>query len=62
MGGTLGAVAIGTSAHPDLPADVQEFSDEQQGQSTSAYNSNWRDLASLIVRVVGPGTLGQGLK
>jgi hypothetical protein len=60
MGGTLGAVAVGASAHRSgFASRCTGILVEQVGSKPFSYNSSWRDLASLIIRGVGSGTLGQ---
>jgi hypothetical protein len=62
MRGTLGAIAIGTSAHRSgFASRWTGILNEQVGSKPSGYNSSWRDLASLIVCGVGFGIMRQGL-
>jgi hypothetical protein len=62
MGETLGAIAVGTSAHRSgFASRCTGILNEQVGSKPSGYNSSWRDLASLIVCGVGFGIMQQGL-
>jgi hypothetical protein len=62
MGETLGAIAVGTSAHRSgFASRCTGILNEQVGSKPSGYNSSWRDLASLIVCGVGFGIMRQGL-
>ena len=61
MGETLGAIAVGTSAHRSgFASRCTGILNEQVGSKPSGYNSSWRDLASLIVCAVGFGIMQQG--
>jgi hypothetical protein len=62
MGETLGAIAVGASAHRSgFASRCTGILNEQVGSKPSGYNSSWRDLASLIVCGVGFGIMRQGL-